>query len=122
MDRSDDITIDKIQEYSKKRRSLRSNRGLYQSLYGIVVHNIIAIASYGYTQYIHPIDRGLWRDDEISFTKWKLNSKGFDVEHRGDPVSWEHFFSKLFGKPQEYLVVSWNWNTSSKKDRHYQWD
>lgn len=121
MRRSKEITLDTIQEYSKKRRRLRKNEITKRSLYNIVVDNIISIATHGYTQYIHPIDRGLWRDDEISFAKWKLISNGFSVDHNGRPTSWEHFFAKLFGNPQEYLIISWDWG-SSKTKKHFQWD
>ena len=121
MEKPKKLQLDTIQEYSKKRRLGRKKSSNRRSLYSIAADNIIAIATHGYTQYILPIDRVLWRDDEISFTKWKLVSAGFKVDHRGQPSSWEHLFSKLFDRPYEYLVISWSWN-SEKPKRHFQWD
>lgn len=81
------------------------------------------MASHGYTQYIHPVDRDLWRDDEIKFTKWKLTSHdGFSIDHRGSPASWEKILSRIFGRPYEYFVISWNWEDGKDKKKHYQWE
>jgi len=121
VDTQKEITLQQLQEYSKKQRLLIKSQTIKRSLYDIMVNNIISIASHGYTQYIHPVDRELWRDDEIRFTKWKLKSSGFEIDHRGKPTSWEYFFRKLFGNPYEYLVVKWSWTTVKDK-RHFQWD
>lgn len=121
MNKQNEFTLEKIQEYSKKQRKIQTQESARRPLYSIVVSNIISMASHGYTQYIHPIDRGLWRDDEISFTKWKLKSNGFNIDHRGRPSTWSHLIQKIFGNPEEYLVVKWAW-TNTKDKRHFQWD
>lgn len=107
--RKEDIaTIAK--ENREKNVKQQFRRGLYENIFESILH----FAKSGKTLYIHPIDRELWNNEEIEYTKWKLRERGFTCKHK--------YFSKLsdffryITDNHEQLIVDWQWQEEPKPD------
>lgn len=107
--------IQRITIYNRERLATTEFRkGLFETISYFILH----FAKNGKMRFIHPIDRELWDDPEIDYTKWKLETEGFKVTHKYH--TWVGQLIAAFTSHTEIFII--DWNVDINEDVHYLMD